>query len=108
MLGGALSGVLAYGLMQMDGLQGYAGWRWIFIIEGIFTCMLAVVGFVFLVDLPQAAHKSWGFLSEAEANYIIRRINRDRQDANEEAFTFGRFFKPALDWKVWSYGFMYM
>lgn len=30
----ALAGILAFGLMQMDGAQGYAGWRWIFIIEG--------------------------------------------------------------------------
>jgi len=26
-------GILAYGLMQMDGLAGRAGWRWIFIVS---------------------------------------------------------------------------
>lgn len=31
-LGGGFSNILAYGLMQMDGLGGQAGWRWIFII----------------------------------------------------------------------------
>jgi hypothetical protein len=31
----ALAGILAYGLMQMDGVQGLGGWRWIFIIEGV-------------------------------------------------------------------------
>jgi MFS family permease len=31
----ALAGILAYGLMQMDGAQGIAGWRWILILEGI-------------------------------------------------------------------------
>ena len=31
----AFGGILAFGLMQMDGLAGKAGWRWIFIIEGI-------------------------------------------------------------------------
>lgn len=25
-------GILAYGLMQMDGIQGLSGWRWIFIV----------------------------------------------------------------------------
>ena len=38
-LASAFGGILAYGLMQMDGLAGKTGWRWIFIIEGI-------VGFV--------------------------------------------------------------
>lgn len=31
----AFGGIMAYGLMQMDGLSGYRGWRWIFIIQGI-------------------------------------------------------------------------
>lgn len=31
----ALAGILAYGLMQLDGTNGLAGWRWIFILEGV-------------------------------------------------------------------------
>jgi len=31
----AFGGILAFGLMQMDGVANYRGWRWIFIIEGI-------------------------------------------------------------------------
>jgi len=27
-LASALSGILAYGIMQMDGAAGYSGWRW--------------------------------------------------------------------------------
>lgn len=33
-LSGAFGGLLAYGLIKMDGVAGLAGWRWIFIIEG--------------------------------------------------------------------------
>jgi MFS family permease len=29
----ALSGILAYGIMQMDGLANLSGWRWIFIVR---------------------------------------------------------------------------
>jgi MFS family permease len=32
-LASALSGIIAYGLMQMDGLGGLAGWRWIFVVS---------------------------------------------------------------------------
>jgi len=28
-LASACSGILAYGLMQMDGLADYSGWRWV-------------------------------------------------------------------------------
>ena len=31
----ALSGILAFGLMQADGREGLEGWRWIFILEGV-------------------------------------------------------------------------
>ena len=31
---GAVSGLLAYGIAHMDGVAGYTGWRWIFILEG--------------------------------------------------------------------------
>lgn len=34
-LAGACGGLLAYGIGFLDGIAGYSGWRWIFIIEGI-------------------------------------------------------------------------
>lgn len=34
---GAFSGLLAYAIAKLDGLGGLAGWRWIFILEGLAT-----------------------------------------------------------------------
>jgi uncharacterized membrane protein len=34
---GAFGGLLARGIIEMDGLGGIAGWAWIFIIEGLVT-----------------------------------------------------------------------
>ena len=34
-LAAAFGGILAFGLMQMEGIAGYRGWRWIFIMEGV-------------------------------------------------------------------------
>jgi len=31
--------------MQMDGLADYSGWRWIFIMEGILTCVVGIIGY---------------------------------------------------------------
>lgn len=36
----AFGGILAFGLIQMEGVAGYGGWRWIFIIEGIVSANL--------------------------------------------------------------------
>lgn len=44
----ALAGILAFGLMHMDGIQGISGWRWILIMEGI-------VGYApFTIDILKA------------------------------------------------------
>ncbi|KAH8887266.1 MFS general substrate transporter [Thozetella sp. PMI_491] len=51
-LSGAFSGLLAAAIAQMDGIAGYQGWRWIFIIEGLATILLGVACFVFLIDSP--------------------------------------------------------
>jgi MFS family permease len=32
----AFSGILAFGLIQLEGRGGLRGWRWIFIFEGIY------------------------------------------------------------------------
>lgn len=37
---GAFGGLLAFGIMQMDGRAGLGGWAWIFILEGIATFLI--------------------------------------------------------------------
>ena len=36
-LSGAFSGLLAFGIANMDGVGGRPGWAWIFLLEGIAT-----------------------------------------------------------------------
>ncbi|MCJ1361955.1 hypothetical protein MMC16_001056 [Acarospora aff. strigata] len=104
----ALAGILAYGLMQMNGLAGYSGWRWIFIMEGILTCVIGIGGYWFLVDFPDGKHKSWKFLSDREIQFIIDRVERDRGDTKLEPFTFGKFLRPALDLKIWGFAMCFL
>ncbi|KAI9372760.1 major facilitator superfamily domain-containing protein [Aspergillus egyptiacus] len=103
----ALAGILAYGLMQMHGLQDLEGWRWIFIIEGVITGVIGILAFWLLVDFPDKAHKSWRFLSERECAFIVRRINRDRSDGDAEPFNLKKFLKPSLDLKIWGFALIF-
>ncbi|KAL8960469.1 MAG: hypothetical protein Q9183_005460, partial [Haloplaca sp. 2 TL-2023] len=97
----AFGGTLAYGLMQMDGLSAKSGWRWIFIMEGAITCAASFLAYLFLVDFPEKADRSWSFLDKDERDFIIRRINKDREDATVEPFTFARFLRPARNIEIW-------
>ncbi|KAI5357314.1 putative major facilitator superfamily, MFS transporter superfamily [Septoria linicola] len=108
-LASAAAGILAYGLMQMEGVAGYGGWRWIFIMEGIITVLIGIAGYIFLVGFPdQQAWKSWGFLNEREVRYVVACVDRDRGDATVEPFSMKRFLTPALDIKVWGFAMIFL
>lgn len=59
------------------------------------------------MDFPDKASRSWKFLTEEECAFVIRRIDRDRLDAEPEEFTLRRFLKPALDIKIWAYAVLF-
>lgn len=103
----AFAGILAYGLMQMDGLGDLTGWRWIFIIEGIITCLIAILGYWLLVDFPDVGRSDWRFLGPRERAWIVDRVNRDRGDAKTPPFNLRRFLSAGLDWKIWAYALIF-
>ena len=57
----------------MKGLGGYNGWRWIFIIEGIATVVVAALAKLVIVDWPETA----GFLDGEERKLLFRRLEED-------------------------------
>lgn len=63
LIGGPVSGFL---LDSMDGVGGLSGWRWLFILEGLPTVLLALLVWLWLDDRPQQA--SW--LSPAEKSWL--------------------------------------
>jgi len=103
----AFSGILAYGLMQLNGREGLTGWRWIFIIEGALTVALGIAGYWLLVDFPDSKRKSWSFLGQRERDWVVSRIHRDRGDTKVPPFEMGKFLSGAKDWKVWAYALIF-
>ena len=93
--------------MQMGGLGNLTGWRWIFIIEGIITCLLGIAGYWLLVDFPDSKRVSWKFLGERERAWVVARVNADRGDAHVHAFSWAKFFKAGGDPKIWAYAMIF-
>lgn len=94
-MAGAFSGILAFGIAKMDGVGGYAGWRWIFILEGLLTIVVAVIAFFFLHDFPETAK----FLTEEEREFVLYRIRHDSNSdaASEIADHSSSFFEREVD-----------
>ncbi|VUC20936.1 unnamed protein product [Clonostachys rosea] len=95
-LAGAFGGLLARGILEMRGVAGLAGWRWLFIIEGILTVVVAAIALKFMQDYPEKAK----LLNEDERKIVLSRLEHDRSSLTNE---FGiKYVGHALtDWKIW-------
>jgi MFS family permease len=49
---GAFGGLLARAISQMNHIRGYAGWRWIFILEGLLTFVIGSISYWVINDYP--------------------------------------------------------
>jgi sugar phosphate permease len=86
----------------MDGVSGYEGWRWIFILEGIVTVIVAVASFWMLYDYPDTAK----FLTTSERKVLQARLLLDNDGCSHEYKR--RFIRDAfLDWKIWVAAIMF-
>ncbi|KAI7848882.1 major facilitator superfamily domain-containing protein [Circinella umbellata] len=98
---GAFGGVLAYGLMQLDGVQGLGGWQWIFIIEAIPTLVLAIISYTSLPDYPETTP----FLTEKERKMFMNMMAIDHGPTSEadSNFSWSQFFAVFKDWKTYAF-----
>ncbi|KAL3441510.1 major facilitator superfamily domain-containing protein [Aspergillus insuetus] len=79
----------------------------IVIMQGVLSFIIGILCMVFVVDFPDKGHHTWGFLNERECALILRRLNRDRADADPEPFHFLRFLRPAIDLKLWGFALIF-
>lgn len=95
--------------MQMNGVAGKAGWRWIFIIEGIITVLVGLGGLAVLVDFPDSLGRSQKpFLTERETRWVLQRIEDDRGDGTPEPFSLRKFLGAAKNIKLWLFSIIFL
>ena len=105
MLGIPLTGVLASGFsagcLALDGVLGIAGWRWLFLLEGLPAFFLGLLAMRILPDSPTDAR----FLSEEQKQALLGKL------AGEDALRRARFplalgsvFRSPI---TWTFGLAY-
>jgi nitrate/nitrite transporter NarK len=95
-VGGPLS---AWIMSSFDGVAGLAGWRWIFLIEGLPTVFLGIACFLLLRDKP--ADAAW--LTDSEKALVQRNLSADMSGRGHGVSLF-RLLKDA---QVWVLAFIY-
>ncbi|KAK7948646.1 uncharacterized protein PG986_009532 [Apiospora aurea] len=101
---GAFGGLLARGIVELDGRANLGGWAWIFIIEGIITFVVgneAIAAFFIMNDYPDTAK----FLTVTEKKEVVRRLEEDRSSLADE-FNLKYFWDAVKDWKIWVHMFI--
>ncbi|EIW77869.1 MFS general substrate transporter [Coniophora puteana RWD-64-598 SS2] len=99
-LSGAFSGLLAAGIVNMDGIGGRPGWAWIFILEGLFTTIFGVVCLFLLPRSPETAR----FLSSSERSYVLSRLKKDgavSHDTEDDGFSWREVSKCFSSPHIW-------
>jgi MFS family permease len=92
-IGAPVSGAI---LQYLDGLNGWRGWQWLFLLEGLPSVIAGVSVFVLLPDGPHSAR----WLSPAERESIIGNIAADVTLSGAGADA--RWSSAFRDWRVWA------
>lgn len=70
-VGGPISGAV---MSALDGWHGLRGWQWLFIVEGLPSCVLAVIAYYYFSDGPAQAR----WLTDSEKRLIADDLARDK------------------------------
>ncbi|VTO84822.1 unnamed protein product [Fusarium graminearum] len=104
-----LGSLLAAGILQMRGILGWGGWRWLFLIEAIATFIIGLFSWVLMPPGP-CQTKSWfrgknGWFNEREEYIMVNRLLRDDPSKgdmnNREAVNLSKLWKAVKDWEQW-------
>ncbi len=90
----ALGAPISTGLLELDGLLGIAGWRWMFIAEAVPTVLVGIAVFFYVTDRPAEAR----WLSDSERAWLTSVLARERQrvDAAHKIGLWRSFWEPKV------------
>ncbi len=98
-IGSPVSGAI---MQYMDGYNGWRGWQWLFLLEGIPSVIIGVMVLVWLDDGPKKA--KW--LTHQEKALIMQRVTEDDQSKSQIGSKH-HFLDAFKDYRVWALAVVY-
>ncbi|RCW71717.1 MFS transporter [Pseudorhodoferax soli] len=92
---GVIGGPLAGAIMNnLHGVNGWSGWQWVLLIEGIPSVLAGIATYFYLTDRPEQAH----WLTPRERQLVQTDLERDRKALGEREHSLLASLK---DGKIW-------
>jgi ACS family pantothenate transporter-like MFS transporter len=96
MISGYLQSAVLAGL---NGTHGIAAWRWVFIIDGIITVIVAIYGLVFFPDTP---HTTTAFyFTEEDKKRAVERLKEDDREPQFTSLSWDVFTRAFTSWQLY-------
>lgn len=94
---GVIGAPLSNLLLRLDGVAGIAGWKWLFVGEGVPSILLGILVFWALADNPATA--SW--LPEDERQWLIQTLEAERAGISEaHSVDFRAVWRNSVMWQL--------
>jgi len=98
-IGSPISGAI---MQYADGLNGWRGWQWLFLLEGVPSILVGLMVFAFLPNGPKTA--KW--LTSQEREFVLQRI-REEDVSKTELGKRAHFLDAFKDYRVWALAIVY-
>ncbi|KAK9234843.1 major facilitator superfamily domain-containing protein [Lipomyces kononenkoae] len=100
-LAAMFSGYIQAGVYgSMNGRYGIAGWKWLFIIDGIISIPIAVLGYYCIPDFPTTTRARW--LNSEQRAYGVKRMAAIGRKPPRK-LTVQRFFNLFKTWRPYAF-----
>jgi MFS transporter, ACS family, tartrate transporter len=96
-----LGSPLSTALLELDGLLGFKGWQWLFLVEAVPAVLLGFVVLGFMTDRPEQAR----WLADDERAWIVRTMDAER--AGKAAHAGHSIWKGLTDLRVLALSLVY-
>ncbi|KAL6819940.1 major facilitator superfamily domain-containing protein [Trichoderma camerunense] len=105
---GIVTSLLAFALLHLRGANGWGGWRWLFLVEGLITLVVGLASF-FMMPASAVQTKTWfrpkGWFTDREVAIVVNRVLRDDPSKgdmhNRKAITPKRLWETLKDFDLW-------
>ncbi|TRX88013.1 hypothetical protein FHL15_011068 [Xylaria flabelliformis] len=104
-IGSMFSGYLIAAVYRLEGVGGFHGWQWLFIINTVISLPIAIAGFFLFPDVPEIT-KAW-WLSTEDIAMANKRMDLEGR-AKRGTYTKAKFQKIFSSWHIYTLVLLYI